>query len=188
MKTALVVGCAECVWRDVEAAEDLCTFDAVYCVKLAGVYWPRKFDVWATLHPEWMADYVAKRKARNLPNGFQTVAPAFPDISEVHKDHPVDRRVSYRFPGMSGSASSGIYGAKVALDDGFERVVLAGIPMTQTLAMREHPKFGRQPWVELGSFTAGFKEATPRLLGCVTSMSGLTRDILGAPSPEWLAG
>jgi hypothetical protein len=41
----------------------------------------------------------------------------------------ISRRVSYRYQGMDSSASSGGYAAKVALDDGFDRVVLAGVPM-----------------------------------------------------------
>jgi hypothetical protein len=182
MRKVLVVGCAASVWVDVAAAQAMAQFDAVYCVKLAGVDWPERFDVWCGLHPEWQEDYSRQRAAKGLPNGYQTVAPPDSELG-AGKCKVIDRRVSYRWPGMNASASSGIYGAKVALDDGFDRVVLAGVPLSKD------PHFSRgKPWVQVDSFTAGFRLSVPFLMGKVRSMSGLTREVLGAPTPEWLAG
>jgi hypothetical protein len=92
----------------------------------------------------------------------------------------ITRRVTYRWPGMTSSASSGIYGAKVALDDGFDRVVLAGIPMQ---ADSNHFTRGKS-WAQRDSFMPGFELAIPHMLGKVRSMSGLTRERLGAPTPN----
>ncbi len=184
MKSALVVGCAACVWDDVAAAQDMHLFDAVYCVKLAGVHWPGPFKVWATLHPEFMLDYSKQRAANNFPmGGYEIVAPLAGEVSRDHSKHPVDRRVSYRFKGMNASASSGIYGAKVALDDGYDRIVMAGIPMDTS----NHFTRGK-PWGHLDSFTDGFSKSVPFLRGKVKSMSGMTKDVLGGPTPGWLMG
>ncbi len=198
---ALVVGCAACVWDDVKAAQSLCTFDAVYCVKLAGVHWPTQFNVWVGLHPEYMDDYEAQRAALGLPNGYEIVAHAESLSEGMHgKKGNIGRRVSYRWcchggdqnstrckacpKKLTSSASSGIFAAKVALEDGHDRVILAGIPMD-----REAGHFTRgKEWAQRDSFTLGFEIAVPHLLDRVKSMSGYTRKILGAPSAEWLAG
>lgn len=187
MKLALVVGSAACWMNDVNAARDLCTFDAVYCVKRAGIHWPEPFQVWATLHPEMMDDFEKRRAAEGLPGGYEIVAPPPNEVGMHGKKGNIARRVSYRWPGMSSSAGSGIYGAKIALEDGFN-VVLAGSPMNDDPHFLKHETHGTGKWSAVGSFLPGFENALPHLMGRVKSMSGLTREKLGAPTPEWLAG
>lgn len=114
---------------------------------------------------------------------FETVAPPDSELGTVGKNMKVDRRVSYRYPGMNSSASSGGYAAKVALDDGFDRVVLAGVPMTKEAA---HFKRGK-PWTQYDAFTKGFEQSVPFFAGRVKSMSGWSQKLLGAPTPQWLA-
>ena len=121
MTIALAVGCADSVWDEVEAAQKLATFDAYYVCKAAGVYWDQGYFHWITLHPEFMAAHKEQRAARGLPDCFEIVAPTINELG-THWQHPVDRRVSYRFPGMSASGSSGLYAVKVALDDGHDKV------------------------------------------------------------------
>jgi len=183
VRKALVVGCSAAVWEEVAVAQAMAVFDAVYCVKLAGVHWPGKFQTWVGLHPEWQADYGKQRRDAGRPNGYETVAPPDSELGQQAKVKVIDRRVSYRWPGMNASASSGIYGAKVAIEDGFDRIVLAGIPLSKD----QHFSRGK-PWLQVDSFTEGFRLATPHLMGKVKSMSGLTQQVLGAPTPEWLAG
>ncbi len=184
MRRALVVGCAANVWKEVEQAEQFGHFDAIYCVKLAGVHWHGDRFTWVGLHPEWQAKYTAERYALGRHMNFETVAPPDSELGTAGKGHKVDRRVSYRYPGMDASASSGGYAAKVALDDGFDRVVLAGIPMETDAA---HFTRGK-PWLQRDSFTIGFEKSVPHFAGRVRSMSGWTAQILGAPSPDWLNG
>jgi hypothetical protein len=183
LTTALVIGCAAAVWEEVKLARRMHSFDRTYCVKMMGVYYPKKFDTWVSLHPEFMDDYAKKRSELGLPNGYEIVCPLDTEVgTHGRKGHPT-RQVSYRWPGMNASASSGIYGAKVALDDGCDRVVLAGIPMNND------PHFARKgPWQQTGAFLSSFAIALPYMLGKVRSMSGLTMEKLGAPTPEWLAG
>lgn len=181
MTSALIVGCADRVWRDVEEAQKLATFDKIYCVKLAGVHWKERFDYWITLHPEYMDDYEKQRHELGYPNGYEIVAPLVCELGDHGTKGTVHRRVSYRYPEMSSSASSGIYGAKVALGDGHSRVVLAGIPMSN----ENHFSRGR-PWTQKGCFVAGFEKSIPHMRGRVKSMSGMTREILGAPDKDWM--
>ena len=182
MKTALIVGCADCLWDDVKTAHALGKYDATYCVKMAGIYWPHKFQTWVSLHPEWQAGYEGERKERGYPDGYETVGPLQGEVG-MHAKHKVDRRVSYRFPGSNASASSGIYAAKVAMEDGYGRIVLAGIPMQ---AEQNHFIRGKE-WKQCDSFIVGLYAAIPFLDGKVKSVSGLTRELLGAPTKEWIS-
>lgn len=194
MKSALVIGCAANVWQDVSDAKKLMKFDAIYCVKQMGVHYSKKFDVWVTLHPEAMDVYEIERKGLRYPNGYQIVAPPKNELSSDHKDKGnIARRVSYLFSDVStASASSGIYGAKVALEDGFDKIVLAGVPMTPEAGhfLPESKNVSGQMrgkiWTQHNAFMSGFNIAVPHLKGKVKSMSGYTKQVLGAPTQEWL--
>lgn len=187
MKLALVVGSAACIWDDVAEARALCKFDAVCCIKRVGIEWPEQFDVWAGLHPEYMADYEARRAAKGLPGGYEIVCPPDSELGEHGKGFSrITRRVPYRWPGMNASAGSGIYGAKVMIEAGY-RVVLAGIPMDRQPHFLQHERCGSGPWTDLDCFLAGLRDAVPHLKGRVRSMSGRTKELLGAPDAEWLA-
>lgn len=190
----LVVGCASDVWRDVETAQRLGSYDAVYCVKQMGIHWPDSFSVWATLHPESMDEYESERVKLGHPSGYEIVAPPAKEVGMHGKKGRVSRRVTYKWPGMGSSASSGIYAVKVALDDGADKVVLAGVPMqadaghflpkSRTVT---HRRVRGQVWAEHGQFMVGLNYALPFLRERVRSVSGHTREILGAPTPEWLS-
>lgn len=184
MKTALVIGCSANVWAEVEAAQALAKFDAVYCAKMSGVHWKGGRFIWCGLHPEWQAGYSAERGALGLHMDFETVSPPDSELGTAGKSRVIDRRVSYRWPGMDASASSGGYAAKVALEDGFDRVVLAGVPMDVSAS---HFTRGK-PWLHRDSFTIGFQKSVPFFAGRVRSMSGWSQELLGAPSPAWLNG
>lgn len=193
-KSALVIGCAACVWDDIKIAKALGTYDAIYCVKQIGIHYPEKFDVWVTLHPEAMDQYELQRYKLGLPNGYSIVAPPPEQLGAHGKKGNISRRVSYLWPGAAtnASASSGIYGAKVALNDGFDRIVLAGIPMTSEgghFLPDTKNVLGAvrgKVWKDHNVFICGFNESIPRLKGKVKSVSGYTKQVLGEPTSEWL--
>ena len=189
MKLALVVGCAECLWTDVEQAKaqlSVCdlTFDAVCCVKLAGAHWKGHFDVWASLHPEFMLSYIMERRSRRLPEGYEVVCPPDKELGLAGrgaKGFEMTRH-SWLFPGQQASGSSGLYGIKIMLDRGY-KVVAAGIPMTT----EKH--FSRNSlWLNRDSFFGGWREAKPYIKDHVRSMSGWTKQLLGEPTVKWLTG
>jgi hypothetical protein len=43
-----------------------------------------------------------------------------------------------------------------------------------------------KPWLQCDSFTIGFMKSVPHFAGRVRSMSGWSKELLGAPSVEWL--
>ncbi len=195
MKRALVIGCAKGVWEEVAAAEQLvqrlhAAYDAVYCVKHAGVHWKGGRFIWVTLHPEFMDKYEKLREGFGLHKDYEIVAPLTSEVGMHGNEGKITRRVSYRYPKMTGSASSGGFGIKIALGDGADKVVIAGMPMTM-----EGGHFTRGSWVtETGaissadSFKTGFENSLSHFHGKVKSFSGWTKEKLGEPTLDWLRG
>lgn len=174
MLTALVLGGADCVWEDMEAAYDAFRPDWIVAVNDVGTRLPGAINYWVTLHQDKMGAWRAERERR----GF---SPALRHVS--HEMRPgIDETLDYRWPGMTGSGSSGLFGVKVAMDHGAGRVVLAGVPMQPE---RAH-FFNGSAWRDCGSFLDGWHNALPFIKDRVRSMSGWTKELLGAPTPAWL--
>ncbi len=130
-----------------------------------------------------MDGYEKQRAEQGFHGDYEIIAPPPGEVGEHGKKGNISRRVSYRYPGMNASASSGGYAAKIALDDGYDKVVLAGVPMRQ-----EDSHFTRgKPWLQRDSFMNGFLLSIPHFKGRVKSMSGWTMEQLGEPTREWLA-
>lgn len=181
MKTALVLGGAVCLWDDIAAAEEIGKYDAVCACNDAGAAWAGDLHIWATLHPELMAGWVAKREFRGRKRA---------DLIAYHRkgqagEPAPDIVTDYHYLRTDKSASSGLLTAKVAVEQGFDRIVLCGVPLTATGGhFYESGGF----WRAASSFQEGFRQMAPHLLGKVRSMSGVTREVLGVPTAEWLAG
>lgn len=174
MKTALVLGGAAGVWDD--AARALSRFQphAAAAVNDIGTRWAGRLDIWASLHHEKMAGWRQERVRR----GF---GPAKTHIG-CEPAPGIDAVEDYRWPGMNASGSSGLYAVKLLMDRGFDRIVLAGIPMDPAGAHF----FNTARWDEVESFWQAWLDQAPRLKGIVKSMSGRTRELLGAPDRTWL--
>lgn len=184
MTIALVIGCAQGVWEEMAEAERLVTFDTIYCVKMAGINFPRSFQSWVTLHPEFMEKHKEERRQLGLPGGYDVVAPLVKELGD-HGKYEVDRRVSHLWPSSNAQIGSGLYGAKVALHDGHDKVILVGCPMLPIPHFRNHPRWNGAPWASQ-DFEKGLLASAFEFAGRVKSVSGRTRDILGYPTREWL--
>lgn len=184
MTSAVILGGAASVWDDHERAREIGRFDATIAVNDALAHYPGEVEIAATLHPEKLSDWLAARDAAGYSP--PTIIAAHKGNTQVGRRNacPVDYVTDYRWPGMSASGSSGLFAVKVAIEHGFERIVLCGVPMQ---ADGRH-FFDARPWSEVNSFTEAWKAALPRINGATRSMSGWTRQLLGAPTPEWLAG
>lgn len=174
MRTALVLGGASTIWTDSAEALRLFRPDAIAAVNDIGTRWAGPIDIWATLHHEKMTAWRQARERR----GF---SPAKMHVG-IEAAPGIDRIEDYRWPGMTGSGSSGLYAVKLLMDRGFDRIVLAGVPMDAGGAHFFDPA----RWDEVASFWQTWLDQAPRLQGTVKSMSGRTRALLGAPTAEWL--
>lgn len=85
-------------------------------------------------------------------------------------------------PIESWGGSSGMLCVRVALELGCNRIVLAGVPMEKMSRHYDDAK----PWNEARQYWPAWEKAIPRFAGRVRSLSGWTRERLGAPDEEWL--
>lgn len=187
MKTGLVVGSAACVWKDLVNAHGLGHFDAVAVTNAMGCEYEDPIDYWVTLHPEKMLDWQRKRAERGFPRAKLVVSNDFlPGAREQGVAYPhLDRRADYRFfSDQTSSGSSGLFAVKVLVDEGFERIVLAGVPMQAIERHFDSP----DPWNERDVFAKAWTQVLPLIKGAVRSMSGWTQELLGSPTAEWLRG
>ncbi len=166
MTTALVVGGAACVWKDTARALGLFTPDLIVVVKSVGVIWPWRIDLWASYpkHAAKMAAYVKRRTLAGLPAAGEIVMrdPSLPC-------GPV-------------AGCSGFLGLAVALEH-CDKAVLVGMPMDVT------PHWDcSQPWQAALQYRPQWERGPVkrRIKDRARSMSGWTRELLGAPTEEWL--
>lgn len=171
----LVLGGAACVWDDAERALDLSEFDGVVACKRIVERWAGPLAAFATLHPETARASLANRKAAGYSMEFVTVTIG----GEAHERH-AKTLPNVRLTSDWGG-SSGLFGVKAARLLGFDRVVLAGIPMAAS------PHFDRdQPWCFAHSYHKGWSAHAHQLAPFVRSMSGWTASLFGLPTADWL--
>jgi hypothetical protein len=167
---ALVLGCAENVWADAASILSRCTPDAVFAVKDMIARWPLRIDYGVTLHPDRTDEYMRDRNRRNWPCNFSVWSHRRHTSMTVHKVTP------------DWAGSSGLFAVKIALEEGFDGVVLAGVPMEAEFGhVRRH-----QTWGAAKTFRNGWLHRVDQLKPHVRSMSGWTREIFGEPTPHWI--
>lgn len=175
MSYAIVLGSAPGVGVDFGGAVSLLGDRPyiVYAVNRAGVYAPR-VDVWASLHPENFKGWLGERVSfgKSLPGELLDL---------------LQREDAYRFDGLPEQehGTSGLACVKAALDRGYDKIILCGIPMDGTLGHFDNPAY----WdtgdrcLKYWHIAAKF---SPALRDRVRSMSGNTRLLLGEPTRAWL--
>ena len=190
-RRALVVGTAGCVFNDI-ARLTLHGFTDrthdIFIVNEAFRFMAR-WDHWVSLHPERM---VAWRSEAMHTNGRHALAPIhLPDLDPDDWDQLASRaggiafphqRHAWRVEGATGeqSGSSGLFATRLAIRFGYERVILAGVPMdTSPHAL------SAEPWMDRDRFIAAWSAAERELKGKVRSMSGWTREFLEEPTLHW---
>lgn len=169
-RTCIVLGGASTVVSEYADALAQGRFDGAVIVNLLGREWPAPLDAWVSLHTEHLKKpWRAGRELRGLEPHHRLIGMG---------------DCEHRFPGQDKGGSSGLFAVKVALDElGFDRVVLCGVPITPT-AHFDDP----EPWRHAKHYPDGWRQALPHIEGRVRSMSGFTKDLLGAPTAAWLNG
>jgi hypothetical protein len=173
----IVVGTGRTMWADLAALD---TLDAdVMAINMAGVFLPRAPQHWASLHGEKFQWWIPLMHADGVAwneRGFS----AGP-VMETH---------SYRrYPGVKHvwpdsimpptDGGSGLAGIRAGLAMGYAPLILAGMPIDDTGHFYDPP--GRALATH-GMFLAVFRQAAKHeFRGRVRSMSGATRELVGAP-------
>jgi hypothetical protein len=178
---ALILGGAACLWEDVGAAltllgappatENEASWPAgpVIATNEAGAAWAGCLDHWVTRHPEKLGTWQALRRVRGYPDGYEVCSnQAWSGVDVVI---------------APWGSTSGLLAVARARGLGVRRAVLCGIPMTVTAHF-----FDAKPWRNAGNAWRGWAANEHKMRGWVRSMSGRTRDMLGAPTLRWLRG
>jgi hypothetical protein len=178
MRSCLVLGGGPSAWDDLKAAKALGTFQgAIACNDMIADY-AGPLEVGCSLHPSKLQAWRTKREARRYPPAKAYIA---------HQEGAgVDRVEPYRWPEMNTSGSSGLYAVKIALELGFDRIVLCGVSLTT-----DGHYFDQKAWKQrlVESYRAAWLAVKDvHLIGRVKSFSGWTSEQLGIPDARWLAG
>lgn len=171
-----VLGGASGGFDELVAVSHMAPIAALFAVNDAGAEYTGRVDYFVTLHPEKLPLWIERRRQLGL-SGFGAVV--------AHKEAPgVTDVAEYRWPGMIASGSSGLFAAKIALERTSLPVVLCGVPMDPVRTHYTESTFRN----DHAAFMDAWRVALPHLRERVRSMSGWTSDLLGKPTPEWLAG
>lgn len=126
---------------------------------------------WVTLHPEFMPGWRYYREKHLFGAGY--------DLT-VHS-HKLKTGVDKVWAIQNVGGSSGLLGTAIGLMLGYERVVLAGMPMDNTRHFFDPPWYRHDSLGDRANEIV-WKEARERYFaGRVKSLSGRTRDWLGEP-------
>jgi hypothetical protein len=171
---ALCLGGALTVWDDYAAAQRLLSGRLhnvlVVTCNLGGLHYAGHLDAWVSLHSEWMSDWIEERRRLGYPDAA---------LVGIHRewDIPGAKVLDMRWPG-----SSGLYMAQFAIEVlGAERAILCGVPMDGTGSHIHHGGAWEKPERYHEGFVLAKCHGAP-----IRSMSGWTRDLMGAPDAEWL--
>ena len=171
---ALILGGADCLRADVDAALALFAPDLIVATNNAGVDYEGRVDHWVTFHPDKMGEWVRARKKAGRPDAGTLWKPN-------HRNSPTGlemRAIS------SYGGSSGLLACLVVVNALSARGVLAGCPMQVERSHYWDPK--KRPWPEAPAYWNAWKSTYPRIKDGIRSMSGKTRELLGAPTLDWI--
>lgn len=175
-KSVLIIGRGAGVWDEVAAAKKLFTPDLTVAINIAGRDYPHAFDHWVTYHPEQYPGWITTRQEAGYPGGMTL-------WTAIFEGHHLGSHLKLPLQYVACDGGSSGYLA-VVLSEGplrGDRIVLCGIPLTDT------PRYDDvRPWEEVEPYRKTWIEALPRLKTKVRSMSGWTREQLGAPDETWL--
>ena len=178
---ALVIGGSDAVLTEFDAAAQICHRAGVQYVTFVVNDLIATFpqvDHAVTLHPAKIdAMWLLQRRKERLP---------FPERVWAHRFDkmmaPSVTDACQQWTTGSNGGSSGLLAVKIALQLGYGRVVLCGVPMT----MKAGHINRKQPWVAVRSFVIAWEARHVELKPHVRSMSGFTMELFGTPTMEFL--
>lgn len=170
MKLAIVMGGGECLFSDLDRTFSL-IHNKHYTTFVINDIITKvdRVDNMVTLHPEKLAVWLAKRKGEGRP-----------PIDRIWA-HDLRRQVTHAIKD-DWLGSSGLFACRVALETGFDTIILNGVPMSE----HQGHLIRREPWKHAKMFLRGWERNFRVIQPYVRSWSGWTAELLGQPSAEWL--
>jgi|HubBroStandDraft_6_1064221.scaffolds.fasta_scaffold00056_25 predicted O-methyltransferase YrrM len=172
---AIVVGGGKDVWAELEAARQLCRESGrswkLFVVNDAIMHLNDEVEAFVTLHPARIGAWLAEREKRGYSRPKEVWAHEKPAHSGV------DRVIN------KSRGSSGLVAVHVARHLKYDKILLAGVPMS----MDSDHFIRKKKWAAAETFKSGWHEAKSEIAPYVRSMSGWTRQQFGAPDPAFLS-
>lgn len=163
-----IIGGARCVWNDLERRPQ--PRGDIMVVNDVGMYLDWPIDHWVSMHSMHLKEWIRLRRQHSM---------AFGQHFESHSQESYDGITNAWYLDNPGPYS-GVFACQVALALGYEEIVLCGIPQDG------QGNFFDPPWLKRTHADSNptirrIIAANPEFERCVRSMSGWTREILGAP-------
>ena len=176
-RRGIVLGSAPCLWDDLDASNDITRgeFETI-AVNCAGVLFEGNLNIWVSAHGTALVDLIEKRRALGLDMNFD----AYGNFAKSEKSGDV-----IRWNRSSCNGSSGLLAALVAIELGFDKIILCGMPLVGEEGINTDGKVAPQP-TPYHHYQHGWTLLQNILRDHVRSMSGWTRETFGAPTAEWL--
>ena len=162
----IIMGSARCLYDDLS---HLPYQGDVMAVNWAGLLYPMNKRHWVSLHPEEIPHYLGLDKTNRLQK----------DHIFTHSTRDAEVVWDFDDPEI-GNGTSSLFATLVALALGYTPVVLAGVPLDGTGNLYHPPDYLINSWAD-GSSHDKWLEYRPLFVNRVFSLSGFTREILGAP-------
>lgn len=169
----LVLGCAPCMWDDLERAPKI---RDVMAVNRAGTLYLDPIRHWTSAHGIALVEWIKERERLGGDMNFQ----AFGNFTQSQDSGRVERRNWHDWGGTSS-----LYAVRVALDAGWVRVVLCGVPLTGKEGLTRDGRIVYESGYE--TYQKPWSDHIDLLRDNVRSMSGWTRELLGEPTADWLS-
>ena len=178
-----LIASARCMWDDLRDLGDI--GGDTMSVNLAGSFFRRPVDHWASLHPRFLVEHCVPLKRL-----FQ---------HQPAETHIYTHSIRYA-PGIDviwdilqgNSGTSGMFAILVALALGYDRIVVCGLPLDDSGHFYDNPykptipmdRFGETRVAQLWGHNVNLIQKTNK----VRAMSGMTARWFGKPDKEWLHG
>ena len=193
-RPALVIGQAICWEDDLAALAEIMPLEDFDVIAVNGAGWnyTGRIEWWVSVHGAHLRSWIPRRRHAGGNEDYVAVGNFSPrqDHGEVI---PLQR--------PNGGGSSGMFAVMFALDRGYSRVVVAGCPMEGNTRVAYHDATEKGEMVTADAinpmpetkdgfavYRGGWTRNRHQMEPYVRSMSGWTRELLGAPTAEWLAG
>ena len=182
LRCGIVLGTAPCMWDDWEAwAMGPAPPEGwdVIAVNGAGFMYLDPIAIWCSVHGKYLTEWIEKRRETGASMDFK----AYGNFGRYDERGDV---IEWNKP--NGNGSSGLYAVLLALELGYERLVLCGVPLQgqERYDYKEDPSTVITAQTDYKHYHTGWNMHRDLLRGKVRSMSGWTRELLGAPTEEWL--
>jgi hypothetical protein len=175
------------MWDDLRRVPD--GLDVV-AVNRAGWLYLEPLTLWISIHGGGVSrggglslmGHIEKRRALGADMDFT----AYGNFAEAEESGDV-----IRWNRPNGGGSSSLFAVRIALELGYERVVLAGVPLVGHTTICDadgSEKVDEPSAAGFGVYRGGWQKVHGEIAGHVRSMSGWTRETFGAPTAEWLNG